>query len=326
MKTSLTLALPPDFRGDDLLAFHRRDSQALAERVTAQRIDKGLLWQGRPACLSLVLESPGEAAPGRAGKRQPKAVAASEGADQVATETLGPGARVTATLAVDGGPRPAAAAVQALVSHLLGLDQPVAEFAAAHGRHPQLGPVIARLPGLRVPQTATPFEALTWAVTGQQISVAAAVSLRRQLILAADLRHSSGLYCYPDAEALARLDETDLRQAGFSRSKAATLLDLARAVAAGELDLSCPAADLPGLQAALLARRGIGPWTVNYTLLRGFAWLDGSLHGDVAVRRALGLLLGRTVEARETEAWLESFRPWRALAAAHLWASLRLQA
>ena len=152
MKTSLTLALPPDFRGDDLLAFHRRDSQALAERVTAQRIDKGLLWQGRPACLSLVLESPGEAAPGRAGKRQPKAVATSEGADQAAAETLGPGARVTATLAVDGGPRPAAAAVQALVSHLLGLAQPVAEFAAAHGRHPQLGPVIAQLPGLRVPR------------------------------------------------------------------------------------------------------------------------------------------------------------------------------
>ena len=33
--------------------------------------------------------------------------------------------------------------------------------------------------------------------------------------------------------------------------------------------------------------KGIGPWTVDYALLRGFARLDGSLHGDAAVRRQL---------------------------------------
>ncbi|MFT6552722.1 MAG: DNA-3-methyladenine glycosylase II [Zhongshania marina] len=71
-----------------------------------------------------------------------------------------------------------------------------------------------------------------------------------------------------------------------------------------------------------MAIRGIGPWTVNYVLLRGFGYLDGSLHGDVAVRRNLQLLLGREVKitAEETQVWLAQFSPWRALVAAHLWA------
>jgi DNA-3-methyladenine glycosylase II len=82
---------------------------------------------------------------------------------------------------------------------------------------------------------------------------------------------------------------------------------------------TCPADEI---RARLLAVRGIGPWTVNYTLLRGFGWPDGSLHGDVAVRRGLQLLLGRDdkINAAEAEDWLAEFSPWRALVAAHLWA------
>jgi DNA-3-methyladenine glycosylase II len=77
----------------------------------------------------------------------------------------------------------------------------------------------------------------------------------------------------------------------------------------------------------LLAIRGIGPWTVNYTLLRGFGWLDGSLHGDVAVRRGMQILLNHPDKISEAAArqWLADFSPWRALLAAHLWASLSLK-
>ena len=49
----------------------------------------------------------------------------------------------------------------------------------------------------------------------------------------------------------------------------------------------------------LLAIKGIGPWTVNYSLLRGYGWPDGSLHGDVAVRRAIGLLMQKKSQMRQ---------------------------
>ncbi len=48
-----TLPLPRHFRRDDILAFHRRDAEKVAERVDAGVLQKGLVWGGRPACLTL---------------------------------------------------------------------------------------------------------------------------------------------------------------------------------------------------------------------------------------------------------------------------------
>ena len=77
------------------------------------------------------------------------------------------------------------------------------------------------------------------------------------------------------------------------------------------------------IEQQLLAIKGIGPWTLNYCLLRGYGWPDGSLHGDVAVRRAIGLLQKEEKpDAAAARIWLDQFQPWRALVAAHLWASL----
>ncbi|MNG37440.1 hypothetical protein D3C84_1247910 [compost metagenome] len=61
---------------------------------------------------------------------------------------------------------------------------------------------------------------------------------------------------------------------------------------------------------------------MDYALLRGFARLDGSLHGDVAVRRQLQRLLGAAEKLEQgfVRDWLAPFSPWRALVAAHLWA------
>ena len=82
------------------------------------------------------------------------------------------------------------------------------------------------------------------------------------------------------------------------------------------------------LEHALLRIRGLGPWSVNYTLLRGYGYLDGSLHGDVAVQKALQQLLAwnERPAAKATRDWLAEFTPWRALVAAHLWQSLQVQA
>ena len=186
-------------------------------------------------------------------------------------------------------------------------------------------PLIRANSGLRVPVAASPFEALTWAITGQQISVHAATSLRRQLIQTAACRHSSGLFCYPDARRIAHLNIEDLRHAGFSQTKAQAILTLSRMVHEQQLPLEDWIVDEPPvdeIRERLLQVRGIGPWTVNYALMRGYGWLDGSLHGDAAVRRGLQTLLGETeqISAEQTRQWLAAFSPWRALVAAHLWA------
>lgn len=291
------IALPEAFRARDILSFHRRDAQQIAERVDEHGFRKALMWAGRPASIALHFTA----------------------------------TRVELDFRVDlrpGEPPPGAADLaeaETMVRRMLGLLQPVEAFEAAFANHAQLGPVIAANHGLRVPQTATPFEALVWAITGQQISLHAAVSLRRALIRAAGAPHSSGLLCFPDAASVLAVDAEALRAGGFSRAKAATILALAQAVVDEDLPLQrwvqAPSPPVDEIRERLLHIRGIGPWTVNYALLRGFSWLDGSLHGDVAVRRGLQNLLGRAerVDEAETQRWLAPFSPWRALVAAHLW-------
>lgn len=286
-----TLVLPVHFRATDILSFHGRDAQAIAEEVDVGTLRKGIVWQGSPACLTI--------------RFQPRIA--------------------DVELAIDGPLTTADAdALSGLATRMLGLSQPIADFERRFRQHPQLGGLIAKQPGLRVPVAASVFEALSWAITGQQISVAAAVSIRRKLIQMAGLHHSGGLHCYPDAHRLADLSVGDFRLAGFSQSKAQSLLTLSKMIVAGELVLEIgnheQMVDL--IRQQLLQIRGIGPWTVNYALLRGYGWLDGSLHGDVAVRRGLQILLNSAdpVDELQTRIWLESFAPWRALVAAHLWA------
>ena len=292
MQLSCSISLPAAFRPADILAFHRRDPQEISERVGDASLDKGMVWGRSPACLSIRFQ-----------RRR-------------ASATLVIDSHVIEDRQVD---------FERMVRRMLGLAQEIEVFEEQYRGHPQLGPLIARQPGLRVPAAATPFEALTWAVTGQQISVSAAVSLRRKLIEATNIHHSGGLLCYPEAHQILGLTEETLRQSGFSTTKTKTLLTLSSLVANDKLPLDAWAETIPVdiIQSQLEAVRGIGPWTVNYALLRGFGWLDGSLHGDAAVRRGLQTLLESPEKIGEEKAktWLAQFSPWRALIGAHLWAT-----
>jgi DNA-3-methyladenine glycosylase II len=288
---SCLIPLPKNFHSDDFLAFHQRDTRQVAERVEPATLHKGLVWDGYPACLSIRFTTDGAAV----------------------------------QLAVDGVPGNASQEqLQRMAHRMLGLTQHVEEFEQAYRNHAQLGPLLARKPGLRVPLAASPFEALVWAITGQQISVSAAISIRRRLIQACGLLHSGGLHCFPDAVRIAALSEEGLRSAGFSQTKARTLLALSEGVEHNRLPLEqwLEAPPVDEIRVRLQEIKGIGPWTINYALLRGFGWLDGSLHGDVAVRRNLQVLLNRPLkpDQAETQRWLAQHSPWRALVAAHLWA------
>jgi DNA-3-methyladenine glycosylase II len=288
----IAIALPPGYRLRDVLAFHSRDTESVAEQVGAARLRKGVLLDGAAVELDVAF-GPTEAA---------------------------------CTVRADGAlSAPAMAQVDAALLNILGLridPQPFADFVAAD---PLLAPLVAAQPGLRIVQSASAFEALTWAIIGQQINLPFAIALRRTFILQAGRRHSGGLWCYPEAADVARLDVDALTSRKFSRAKAETLLRLARLVDAGELDLALPpSGDVGAVSAALLAVKGIGPWTVNYALLRGYGYADCSLHGDVAIRAALQALLGEDSkpDMARTEQWLAQYRPHRTMLAAHLWASL----
>lgn len=286
----ISIALPDGYRTSDVVAFHGRDAEGVAEQVTPAHIRKGVVLDGAPVALDIAL------APNQA--------------------RIGIEADTALTL------RGKALLDDALLN-ILGLRIDPGPFLKAAENDPLLGEAVRRNAGLRIVQSATIFEALTWAITGQQINLTFAIALRRTFILQAGRRHSSGLWCYPEACDVARLSVEDLTTRKFSRSKAETLLRLAQLVDGGSLSLE-RTDDIEAAGAALLAVKGIGPWTVNYALLRGYGYPDCSLHGDVAIRAAFQRLLGEESkpDMPRTEALLAQYKPHRTMAAAHLWATL----
>ncbi len=285
-----SIPLPSGYQSRDIVAFHSRDKEALAERVDPGRIRKGVLIDGVPVLLDVTLD-------------------ASEARCTVdADAVLGPAAL---------------AQIDDALLNILALRIDPAPFLDAVRGDDLLGPVVQRQQGLRIVQSATIFEALTWAIIGQQINLTFAIALRRTFIAQAGRPHASGLWCYPEAADVARLAPEDLTTRKFSRAKADTLLRFARLVDSGELALE-RSAGVEQVSASLLAVKGIGPWTVNYALLRGYGYADCSLHGDVAIRAALQNLLGEDTkpDMARTEALLARYAPHRTMACAHLWASL----
>jgi AraC family transcriptional regulator of adaptative response / DNA-3-methyladenine glycosylase II len=74
----------------------------------------------------------------------------------------------------------------------------------------------------------------------------------------------------------------------------------------------------------LLALRGVGPWTASYVAMRALGDPDAFLPSDLGVRRAVERL-GHAGDPRSVTALAERWRPWRAYATQHLWASLTEQ-
>jgi DNA-3-methyladenine glycosylase II len=123
-------------------------------------------------------------------------------------------------------------------------------------------------------------------------------------------------------EAFLRLDDGQLRRAGFSRQKTAYARGLAHAVTSGSLDLDA-LADLNDeeAKAALLRLKGVGAWTADIYLLmalgRPDAWPAKDLALAVAAREVKRLPARPTPP--ELEALGEAWRPFRAAAARILW-------
>ncbi|WP_312440195.1 DNA-3-methyladenine glycosylase 2 [Janthinobacterium sp.] len=291
-----TLPLPPGYRRGDVLAFHGRDAEGVAEQVTPDGLRKGILHDGVPVLLTVAF-----------------------------TEL-----QATCRAEIDGHVTDGMTeALHGVLLNILGMRIAPEPFAQLVAADPLMGPLARANGSLRIVQSATPFEALTWAIIGQQINLSFAIALRRTFILQAGRQHSSGLWCYPEPRDVARLELEALTGRKFSRAKAETLLRLARLIHDGELSLELPASgDVTVVSQALLAVKGIGPWTVNYALLRGYGYADCSLHGDVAIRAALQKLLKEDSkpDMARTEQWLRQYAPHRTMAAAHLWASLQAPA
>jgi AraC family transcriptional regulator of adaptative response / DNA-3-methyladenine glycosylase II len=183
-----------------------------------------------------------------------------------------------------------------------------------------LRPLLKRTPGLRVPGCFDGFELAMRAILGQRISVRAASTLAGRIAthlgepITTPIETLNRLS--PGAGRLAGTSVAELGGLGIGRQQAEAIRALARACADGRLRLE-PGADAERMLDQLRALPGVGEWTAQYVAMRALRQPDAFPHADLGLRKALTDMPPGQILARA-----EPWRPWRAYAAFHLWASL----
>lgn len=187
---------------------------------------------------------------------------------------------------------------------------------------PLMAQLVAARPGLRLPGTWDGLELAIRAVLGQQITVVAAIRLASKLVarygqpLATP--HAGITHVFPTAQVLA---VADLAALGMPKARGRTLSGVAQALL-DDPELFEAKASLKDGVARLVALPGIGDWTAQYIAMRQMREVDAFASGDIGLINALAALEGGPVSARQLLARAEAWRPLRAYAAQHLWASL----
>ena len=208
------------------------------------------------------------------------------------------------------------------VSRLLGLPFELEPFRDWACRDAVLSEIVERLAGFRPTLNPRPFEALVVAITTQQISLHAAAAIRGRFVRHFGVEHGVA-WEFPTRERIAVATPEDFLELGFSRTKIAYVLGLARSdlvfeelVALGDDEVV----------AALTALPGLGRWTADWYLARHLARPAAWPAGDLGLRKAMSTFYadGRPLTIKEVRAMGERFAPFQNLSAQFLLAGARM--
>jgi AraC family transcriptional regulator, regulatory protein of adaptative response / DNA-3-methyladenine glycosylase II len=189
---------------------------------------------------------------------------------------------------------------------------------------PTLALLVARRPGLRAPGGWDGFEIAVRAVLGQQISVVAARRLAGQLVALHGrvvpkqfLIHADLSRTFPTAKRLASAPSIGLAMPGARL----TALKAVAEASVADPNLFHPFGSVEETVARLRTIRGIGEWSAQYIALRAVREMDAFPATDVGLLRSVASMDGEKTTSAELLSRAESWRPWRAYAAQHLWAA-----
>jgi 3-methyladenine DNA glycosylase/8-oxoguanine DNA glycosylase len=196
------------------------------------------------------------------------------------------------------------------IEHLRGVDERLAAVIDAAGRF-----------DVRPDQDLEPFAYLLRSIVFQQLNGTAAATIHGRVL---DLFGGE----VPDPAELLDTAIEDLRGAGLSANKAASVQDLARHAAVGELPRGEELPTMPDVEVVerLTAVRGIGPWTVHMLLMFRLGRPDVLPTGDFGVREGWRLLHGLECQPTpgELRAAAEHWRPFRSVGAWYMWRAVDL--
>jgi len=293
--TSFVLSPRPPFRLDLTVWLLRRRSHNLMDRWDGRTYQRVLMIREEPV-LATVFQSGSPHAP----ELQVKITGENPGVPE------------------------AVPALKAALTRMMGLDADLEGFYHLAGQDPRLQALVQPFRGVKPPRFPSVFEALVNAVACQQLSLTVGIHLLNRLTAnyGPSFPGANGpAAAFPRAIDLAGADQENLRRLGFSRSKGRTLINLAREVVQGRIDLSrLDTMDDGQAVNYLKALRGIGRWSAEYVLLRGLGRWQIFPGDDVGARKRLQawLELPELLAYQEVSRLLARWQPFAGLIYFHL--------
>lgn len=209
------------------------------------------------------------------------------------------------------------------------LDQDLGEFYQVASQDKVLKKLAHKYYGLRIMCIPDLFEALVWAIMGQQINLTFAYTLKKRFVeLFGESLTFEGekFWLFPSFEKIASINVDDLRKLQFTSRKAEYIIGIAKAMENGELskELLLQKKDYQQMQKSLMMIRGIGAWTADYVMMKCLHDASSFPVADVGLHNALKNLLGleRKPTIEEIKEYAVDWEGWQAYATFYLWRSL----
>ena len=261
-----TLKVVPPFRLDLTVWALRRRPENKMDRWDGKTFCRGLVLNGKPVEIAVI---------------------------QIGSMTM---PRLQATVTGVPSGHNVRAGVTETLNRMLGLQANLKGFYRHAANDARLSILARRFRGVKPPQFPSLLEALVNGIACQQFSLAAGIQILNRLsekfgmsVTETGIR----IHAFPRPEDLAALKPEPLRNLGFSRQKAGAIIELSRAIVAGNLGRDGFLSLDDGSAVQQLCRlRGVGRWTAEYVLLRGLGRLHIFPGDDVGARNSLRKWLG----------------------------------
>ncbi len=218
--------------------------------------------------------------------------------------------------------------IRRFVERTFGDDDTLLAFYRFARKDKLLSQLVRRFQGVRLVGMSSLWECLSWSIIGQQVSVQSAFSTRSRITAKAGAAvewNGDRYEGFPSVQQISALTLNDLRACGCSRQKADYLKALAEEILSGELD-EAELMQLPfdHVRKRLLALRGIGPWSVEYAMLRCLGDPDACPYEDIGLRNAVGKEcgLGRQASMEEVKDITAAWKPFRGFGTFYIWQTL----
>ncbi|MDN4524339.1 DNA-3-methyladenine glycosylase family protein [Fictibacillus fluitans] len=214
------------------------------------------------------------------------------------------------------------------VRRMFSTDIDLKQFYSQFSGHRQIAPLITSFYGLRLMTDPDLFESMVKIIIGQQVNLTfAGVLIDRIIDLAGEHLEVNGesFSIFPTAEKIAALDYQELRELQFSQRKAEYIIDFARMIATGKLDVDA----LWGMSddevtETLLPIRGIGRWTIECLLIFAMGRADVLPAADIGLRNGVrkAWVLDYQPTEEDVRTLAADWHPWGTYITYYLWESL----